>query len=83
MTVAAPLVSVAVTTYNHEKYIRDAVRSVLDQTHTDLEVVVVDDGSTDATEARVRAIRDPRLVYIRQENQGPSVTAKTALAACR
>jgi glycosyltransferase involved in cell wall biosynthesis len=83
MTVAAPLVSVTVTTYNHEKYIGDAVQSVLDQTYTDLEVVVVDDGSTDATQARVRAIRDPRLVYIRQENQGPSVTAKTALAACR
>jgi glycosyltransferase involved in cell wall biosynthesis len=78
-----PLVSLTVTTFNHEKYIGAAVRSALGQTHANVQVVVADDGSTDGTGAEVRAVRDPRLVYLRQENQGPSAAVNAALAACR
>src|SRR5262245_58703301 len=78
-----PLVSVMMVTYNHAKYIAEAIRSVLDQTHTDLELVIVDDGSTDATPEVIASFQDPRIVSIRQPNQGPSAATNRALAASR
>src|SRR5205085_7436654 len=83
MSLDSPLVSVSLVTYNHEKYVAEAIRSVLGQTMADLEVVVVDDGSTDGTPAVVRSFDDPRVVSIRQENGGPSAATNRALAACR
>jgi Glycosyl transferase family 2 len=79
----APLVSISMVTYNHEKYVADAIRSVLGQTFRDLELVVVNDGSTDATADRIAAFDDSRLVVIHQENQGPSAATNRALTACR
>ncbi|HEX4589482.1 MAG TPA: glycosyltransferase family 2 protein, partial [Gemmataceae bacterium] len=78
-----PLVSVCVVTYNHEKYIVEAVESVLAQTFRDLEVVIVNDGSTDGTASRIASLSDPRIVAVHQENQGPSAATNRALAACR
>jgi glycosyltransferase involved in cell wall biosynthesis len=78
-----PLVSVNLVTYNHEKYIGEALRSVLDQTFSDLEVVVVNDGSTDGTRACIEACSDPRVVAIHQENQGPAAATNRGLSACR
>jgi glycosyltransferase involved in cell wall biosynthesis len=72
-----------VTTYNHEKYIHEAVASALGQTLNDLEVVIVDDGSTDRTGDIIRSFTDPRVRYVRQPNQGSSVAANNAMAACR
>jgi glycosyltransferase involved in cell wall biosynthesis len=83
MSAAPPPISLLVTTYNHEKYIGEAVRSALAQTCGDIEVVVIDDGSTDRTGEVVRSFSDPRVRYLRQANQGPSVATTTALAACR
>lgn len=83
MATPAPIVSVCMTTYNHEKYISEAIRSVLGQTFADLELIVVDDGSTDATPRVIAGFADPRLVSIRQENQGPSMAVNRALRACR
>lgn len=80
---AAPLVSVSMVTYNHEKYVAEAIRSVLDQTFHDLELVIVNDGSTDGTAERITAFDDPRVVAIHQENKGPSAATNRALAACR
>lgn len=65
----APTVSVVIPAYNHERFIRDAVDSVLNQTMQDLELIVVDDGSTDSTGEIVKAYDDPRLQYHWQENQ--------------
>lgn len=78
-----PLISVNLVTYNHEKYIGNAIQSVLAQTCPDFELIVVDDGSTDGTWERIRSFRDPRLVPIRQENQGPSAATNRGLAVCR
>jgi glycosyltransferase involved in cell wall biosynthesis len=83
MTPRPPLVSVNLVTYNHESYIREAVRSVLRQTVSDLELVIVDDGSTDGTARAVAEFDDPRIVSIRQENQGPGGATNRGLAACR
>ena len=58
---AAPRVSVCIPAYNAERYIGEAVRSVLDQTFADFELIVRDDASTDATRERLAAFADPRL----------------------
>lgn len=56
-----PLVSVVIPSYNHESFVEEAVQSALDQTIENIEVIVVDDGSSDATVAKVSAMRDPRI----------------------
>ena len=63
------LVSVIIPTFNSGLYIEEAVRSVLDQSYTDLEVLVIDDGSTDATREVVGTILDDRLRYIPMEER--------------
>jgi glycosyltransferase involved in cell wall biosynthesis len=83
MTTAKPHISVAMITYNHERFVGEAVRSVLEQTYRDFELIVVDDGSTDATGEIVRSFMDPRILYVRQDNQGPSEARNAALRAAR
>ena len=67
-----PLVSVIIPAYNAENYIREAIYSVLHQTYADLEIIVVNDGSTDRTEALVKELEDSRLTIITTNNQGQS-----------
>ncbi|MGF1496342.1 MAG: glycosyltransferase family 2 protein [Elainellaceae cyanobacterium] len=79
-----PEVSVIIPAYNTETYIEAAIASALNQTCTNLEVVVVDDASTDQTAALVAQIPDPRVRLIRQShNQGAAVARNRALAAAR
>jgi glycosyltransferase involved in cell wall biosynthesis len=66
---AQPLVSVIIPAYNHERFVGAAVESVLEQTCPDFELIVVDDGSTDATAEVVNGYTDSRLHYYYQENQ--------------
>jgi glycosyltransferase involved in cell wall biosynthesis len=66
-----PLVSVVIATYNMGQYLPQAVDSILQQTWKNLEVIVVDDGSTDNTpEVMLNYSTDSRVNYIRNENQG-------------
>ncbi len=66
-----PLVSVCISAYNVERFLADALRSVLDQTHRNLEVIVVDNGSVDRTFDVARSFADPRLRSFRlPENIG-------------
>lgn len=68
-----PLVSVIIPTYNVEKYIEKAIQSVLDQTYPNIEIIVVDDGSTDHTVDVVRSFHDERIkLFINERNMGPS-----------
>jgi glycosyltransferase involved in cell wall biosynthesis len=64
------LVSVIMAAYNGERYIAESIQSALDQTFAGLEVIVIDDGSTDGTAAVVKAMaaKDPRVVYLHQAN---------------
>lgn len=63
------MISVVIPAYNHERFIGAAVDSVLQQSWRDLELLVIDDGSTDRTGEIVQAYDDPRITYYYQENQ--------------
>ena len=66
---SSPLISVVIPAYNHERFVGEAVKSVLDQSCDDLELIVVDDGSTDRTGEVIKGFTDSRLHYYFQENQ--------------
>lgn len=76
------LVSVVIPTYNRATTISRAIQSVLDQTYRDLEVIVVDDGSTDSTQEILRGF-DGRIKVIRQANAGPSSARNCGIKAAR
>ena len=63
-----PLISVIIPAYNHEKFIGAAVDSVLNQSINDIELIVINDGSTDQTGEIVQSYTDRRLTYFYQEN---------------
>lgn len=80
----SPLVSVIVPAYNVAEFIGDALNSVLAQTFSDNEIIVVNDGSPD-TEALERALKPylSRIVYLKQENRGVSAARNTGIRAAR
>ena len=79
------LLSVVVPAHNVEGYIGEALRSLHRQSHVNLEIVVVDDGSTDASGriARRHRMLDPRIRIVRRPNGGPSAARNTGVAAAR
>jgi glycosyltransferase involved in cell wall biosynthesis len=76
------LVSVVIPTYNMEKYIKDAINSVLAQTYKNFELIVVDDGSTDSTCTLVREFGND-VMYIYQRNLGPSAARNNGIRASK
>jgi glycosyltransferase involved in cell wall biosynthesis len=77
-----PKVSVIIPTYNYDRFLGEAIHSVLAQTFQDFELVVVDDGSTDNTKQVVSNFADERIKYIYQQNQGVSAARNTGISAC-
>lgn len=80
----APKISVIVPVYNHERYIRQAIDSVLAQTFTNFEIIVIDDGSTDSSRCIIASYDDPRIrrVY-HQRNLGIPHTQNEGLSLAR
>jgi glycosyltransferase involved in cell wall biosynthesis len=76
-------VSIVIPTYNRAHYLGQAIESALHQSIPDLEVIVVDDGSSDNTPEIVAAYSDPRLRYLRQTNQGATAAFNAGVNACR
>lgn len=76
-----PLVSTVIATYNMGRYLPEAIESVRRQTYQPLEIIIVDDGSTDDTALlAARWDDDSRVRYIRQENQGQTVAKNRGIA---
>ena len=77
------MISVVIPLFNKESYISDTLQSVLAQTFSNLEVIVVDDGSTDGSATMVRAINDPRVQLLEIENSGVSMARNTGITAAK
>ena len=67
------MVSVIIPTYNRADKIEKSITSVINQTYKDIEIIVVDDGSTDSTEKVVKKINDTRINYVKQKNSGACI----------
>ncbi len=81
---AAPVISVVIASYNHERYIRECVQSVLDQSYQNFEILITDDGSSDASVSRVMEMDDPRI-HLRafERNQGACAAMNDAIRRSR
>ncbi len=79
-----PAVSVVLTSYNHEAYVAAAINSVLCQTFTDFELLIVDDGSTDSSRDVIKTFKDPRIkFFLYEENRGPVIAIREAVHSAR
>ena len=76
------LVSVIIPVYNSSKYISKAIDSVLAQTYSNYEIIVIDDGSTDNTKAKLEQYKN-KVRYIYQENQGSAAARNTGIKLAR
>lgn len=66
-----PFISVVMPVYNGEQYILESINSILSQTIKDIELIIIDDGSTDRSSQIIQSIDDNRIVYRRsEENMG-------------
>ncbi len=74
------LVSVVMPVYNSEGFLRAAIDSVLAQSASDLELILINDGSTDRSEEIIRSYSDPRIRYFSQPNAGVAKTLNRGLS---
>lgn len=72
-------ISVLISTYNSENYIKQSIESVLSQTFSDFELIIINDGSTDNTDKIIKSFNDPRIIYIKQNNLGVSKSLNKGL----
>lgn len=79
--VSRPLVSVVIPAFNAERFLGEAIESVLAQDYSPLETIVVDDGSSDGTAATVRSYPEVKLIV--QENAGPAAARNRGFTASR
>ncbi len=76
-------VTVLMPAYNTEKYIAAAIRSVLNQTFKDFELLIINDGSTDSSADIIQSFHDPRIVVVEQVNAGIAVALNTGIQLAR
>lgn len=84
-----PLVSVVIPCYNHERYVKDCIQSVIDQTYQNIELIIIDDGSKDNSVAEIQKMVDKckerftRFEFRYRANVGLSATLNEALDWCQ
>ena len=76
-----PRFSVIIPVYNKEKYLSKTIESVLQQSFLDFEIIIINDGATDSSEKIIEGFKDPRIQYIKQENQGVSAARNAGIKA--
>ncbi len=81
MSDKSPMVSIIMPVYNGARFIAEAIDSVLAQHHTNWELIIVNDGSTDSSEKVILSYNDERLQYYNQENKGVSAARNVGLKA--
>ncbi len=78
-----PLVSVVVPCYNHEKYVKETIESIINQTYKNIELIVIDDGSKDNSVSVIQELADKYgFTFIHRANKGLSATLNEALKWC-
>jgi glycosyltransferase involved in cell wall biosynthesis len=82
VAIQRPLVSVIVPVYNGDRYIAQAIESILEQTYTNFEIIIVDDGSTDRTRDRLQPYGQ-KIRYIHQHNQGVAAARNHGISASK
>lgn len=82
LKISLPLVSIIIPVFNTERYVRQCVESFVTHDYRNLEIIVVDDGSTDASPEILKSFGD-KITYIRQENKGPSSAINTGIKASK
>lgn len=78
-----PLVSIVMPVKDGADFVGQAIESLLNQTFSDFELIVINDGSTDRSVEVIKCFKDPRITLLTQENQGVSITSNRGLALCR
>jgi len=79
-----PLVTVIISSYNHAPYVEESIQSVLNQTYPNIELLVIDDGSTDDSVARIRHLKEKHdFTFHTQANRGLTATLNTAIAEAK
>lgn len=78
-----PLVSVVIPVYNAESFLLPAVQSILNQTYKNIEIIIVDDGSTDNCLDSIKMVLTDKIKIIRQENFGKSVALNNAISQAK
>jgi glycosyltransferase involved in cell wall biosynthesis len=79
----SPLVSIVMSVYNGVKYIAESVKSILTQTYTNFEFIIINDGSTDGTREILESYQDERIVLIHQENMGLTKSLNKGIALAK
>ncbi|MEI7492062.1 MAG: glycosyltransferase [Bacteroidota bacterium] len=78
-----PGVSILMTVYNGEKYLKETIESVISQTFENFEFIIIDDGSTDRSKEIIASFRDNRIVYVHQANAGVAAASNKGLSIAR
>ncbi|CAG1020067.1 partial heptose III glucuronosyltransferase, partial [Patescibacteria group bacterium] len=78
-----PVISVILPVYNAEQYIAEAIDSILNQSFSDFELIIIDDGSTDGSLAIIRGYQDGRIRVISRENRGLVATLNEGIGLAR
>ncbi|MCX6283819.1 MAG: glycosyltransferase, partial [Bacteroidetes bacterium] len=78
-----PEVSILMTVYNGEKYLKETIESVISQTFENFEFIIIDDGSTDSSKEIIASFRNNRIVYVYQANAGVAAASNKGLAIAK
>lgn len=79
MSSTSPVISVLLPVYNAERYVAEAISSILTQTFTDFELIIINDGSTDNSGNVIKQFKDQRIILVEQNNQGLATSLNNGL----